>query len=356
MKKLLYLTKYEKEGASSRYRSFNYEIYLQKEFDLKYKPLFYEGYVKNLYSNKKNEKIKVFFCYLKRVLYLMKNKKKFDFVIIEKELFQYCPYFFERWLLKNINYIIDMDDNPKSKYFKYNLLKSIYGQKINKLVKYSKFTTVGNKWYFEEFREGNLKYLPTVIEKEKYYITKNKANKKIIIVWIGSPSTEKYLYLIKKPLENLSKKYNFTLRIIGGTQKIEGISCEILKWTEELESKLISESDIGIMPLYNGYFEKGKCGFKLIQYMASGLPVIASPSPANNEIIDQGINGYIAENIENWEKYLEKLIKFKELRIKFGENSRKKVEENYTYGITSKKLIELFNEDKTKKRKVNNGE
>lgn len=345
--KILILTNYYEEGPSSRYRSFNYKKYFLKNNIIpEYKPLFDNGYVKNLYSKNKNNKMKKIKNLIKRVIFLLKNKKKYDHIIIETEVVKFFPYFLEWLLLKGSSYSLDYDDNPNFTYKKNKVLNMIYGNKINQLAKNAKFVTVGNKWYYKEIKGSNLKYLPTVIDKDKYFVNVNKKNKKIVIVWIGSPSTEKYLELIKEPLKKISFKYDTELKLIGSNKKMDGINIKNIKWDEKTEIKEISNSDIGIMPLEDTYWEKGKCGFKLIQYMGCGLPVIASPAPANEEIIVREENGFIAKNEKEWYEYLEKLIEDNTLRKKMGRNSRKIVEDRYCYQVWGNRYAKMIREVK----------
>jgi glycosyltransferase involved in cell wall biosynthesis len=344
--KILFLPKYFEEGPSSRYRTFNYLVYFKKQgYDLNVKPLFYNGYVRDLYNNKKSF-FKILSSYIKRFIFLVTNKKKYDLLIIEKELFPFIPYFFEKMLLGNTSYTLDYDDAISAKYKNMKLFKFFYNQKINKLSKKSLFTTVGNYWYFKEIESNNLKYLPTVIDINNYKLQKLKTKNSLkpIIVWIGTPSTVKYLEILKDVFRKLSKEYDFILRVIGADYNISGVNVENLEWNKEKEFLYLVNSDIGIMPLYNEYWEYGKCGFKIIQYMASGLPVIATPLPANKEIIINNKTGFLATDEEQWYFYLKKMLKDKNLRKTMGVNSRKRIEEKYTYQIWNKKYLEYIDE------------
>lgn len=351
--KILFLTNYYREGPSSRYRSFNYKNFFEKMgIETDYKPLMYEGYVKSLYTGIKNSTLKKVICIIKRMLFVIFRKKKYDHIVIETELVKYLPYFIEKMLLKNISYSLDFDDNPKLQYVN----SKIYRNKIENLCNKAKFVTVGNSWYFKELKGENLEYLPTVIDIEKYNKKENyKNDKSIRIVWIGSKSTEFYLKIIQGVIVELSKKHNIIFKIIGGNLENSKINIEAVEWREETEVKNILESDIGIMPLNDTYLEKGKCGFKLIQYMACGLPVVASPAPANKEIILNNENGFIAYNENEWFYYLEKLIENADLRERLGNNARKRVEEYYCYQVWTEKYIELLKKNYPKnRRKIKN--
>lgn len=346
--KVLFLTKYYYEGPSSRYRSYNYKSFFEDEnIEVTYKPLFFDGYVTKLYKKEKNSKIEILFSFIKRFIFLIFKARQYNHIIIEKELFPYFPYWMEKILLLGKNYSLDFDDNPKYRYKKNKILNFIFGNKIDLLVSKAKFVTVGNKWYYEDFPNNNhLVYLPTVIDINKYdlsYKNQLKKDNNIRIVWIGSPSGEKNIEKISNVLKNLSKKYfNIILTLIGSNLSIEGVNVENIKWSEENEVKKLMESDIGIMPLEDGYWEKGKCGFKLIQYMACGLPVIANSVSANKEIIDNTENGFLVNSDEEWFKYLEILINDEQLRNSMGLLGRKKIEKKYSYQLIYKEYIEII--------------
>jgi len=134
-------------------------------------------------------------------------------------------------------------------------------------------------------------------------------------------------------------------KIIGSKYTIKDINLINITWTEENEVVEVSNSDIGIMPLEETIWEKGKCGLKLIQYMACGIPVVASPSPANIEIVDHGGNGYIANNNTEWYNYLETLITDFALRKRMGERARQKIESNYSYQIFGDKYCKIIQDN-----------
>jgi len=340
--KILFLPKYDTEGSSSRYRTYNYLPYFNTENNFIVKPLLYNGYVKDLHRQNVFilKIIRIFWCIISRILYVLFNKNKFDVLIIEKELIPYLPFLIERIILWKTKYSLDFDDADFLKYEKYKLLND----KVHLLSQNSLFTTVGNSWYFDFIKSDKLVYLPTVLDIYNYKMKMKIDNPPVIrIVWIGSFSTLKYLELVREPLRILSKSYNLELRIIGGHFDDDIINCESLAWNSDNEAQLINESDIGIMPQNDSSWEKGKCGFKLVQYMACGLPVIASPSPANNEIITQGINGFIAINQKDWIIYLKELITNLNLRKNIGKANREKIKEKYSYQIWGPKYVELVN-------------
>lgn len=343
--KILFLPKYNEQGASSRYRFYNFQPFFQANGIQPYfKPLLDGNYVINLYNNKKYT---VFFqkliSLLKRCVFLLSKNDNYDLIVIEKELFPNFPYFIEKFLLKGKSYALDFDDYIAISYKQNPYKRFFLENKIDKLARNAKFVTVGNHWYFDEIKSNNLVYLPTVISLSNYFNVKHEYQAKVItIVWIGSMITVMYLTLVVSVLKNLAKKYPIRLKIIGAYFEIEGIEVKCLPWRADTEIDEIICSDIGIMPLKDDLFTKGKCGFKLIQYMACGLPVIASALPANIEIVDDFIDGYIVKNEKEWYDSLEKLIVDESLRKKMGQAGRKKMETNYSYQVWGKRYCDLL--------------
>jgi glycosyltransferase involved in cell wall biosynthesis len=120
------------------------------------------------------------------------------------------------------------------------------------------------------------------------------------------------------------------------------IATDIRPWTEDREVDDILDFDVGIMPLRDGLWELGKCGYKLIQYMACGRPVVASPIGVNRQIVEHGVNGYLAATADEWVIALRTLRDDQGLRDKLGRNGRKKVEGHYCLQVTAPRLAELL--------------
>ena len=126
------------------------------------------------------------------------------------------------------------------------------------------------------------------------------------------------------------------------SEKIENIPVEVVDWDESTEVKNIKNMDIGIMPLVDGPWEKGKCGYKLIQYMACGIPVIASPVGVNKEIIEKSNSGFLADNDSEWIEYLNRLINSNQLRILMGSDGQLAVKNQYSLQSQSQRLAKLL--------------
>ena len=354
--KVIYLTKYSRNGASSRLRSYQFFPFLEKEgIDITVKPFFDEDYLNHLYSKKKIAKFKLAKYYFQRffVLFSITN---YDKVVIEKELFPYFFSWFEKLLyLLKVSYIVDYDDAIFHNYDLSNnkLIRFLLKNKIENVMKYSGCVLAGNNYLAEKANQSGAKKIivfPTVIDIEKYnsknYIT---TNDKIIIGWIGSPSTFKYVKKLSAVFEKLVNEIPFEIHIIGSNEKldIQG-SVHYLNWSESSEVALISNFDIGIMPLENTAWELGKCAYKLIQYMGCSLPVVASSIGMNKEVVDDGSNGYLVDNEKEWIEKLRILLNDSNLRKQFGKNGRRKVEQEYTLQNNVQKLISILKDGSTK--------
>ena len=130
--------------------------------------------------------------------------------------------------------------------------------------------------------------------------------------------------------------------VIGIDAQSLGLPMESVPWTEQTEVASVASFDIGIMPLVDESFERGKCGYKLIQYMACGLPVVASPVGVNRQIVEHGVNGFLAETPAQWEQALHTLLADAGLRQRMGSAGRRKVEAQYCLQVTGPKLASLL--------------
>jgi glycosyltransferase involved in cell wall biosynthesis len=339
---VIFFTKYDESGASSRLRIYQY--FAKNKHNIY--PLFDKRYINLLYSNSKLKYPMIVKAYYKRMLWLIKNKNKYLFVI-EKELFPWVPWFIEKYFLGNSNVIIDIDDAIFHKYdkgFTSFLLKNKYQNIFN----FAKYVIVGNE-YIREYAVNcgakNVSIYPTVISPSKYkYLTKRTENSIPIILWIGSPSTQKYLIDVMPFLIEIYKHHDYNFKVIGANieEYLNHPFVSVIKWSEKTEYDEINNSDIGIMPLPDNPFEKGKCGYKLIQYMSCSLPVIASPVGVNKKIITNGYNGYLCSDKKEWCDALIELLNNKEKRRIMGQNGYEIIKKEYSFEVYKKKYFDLI--------------
>jgi glycosyltransferase involved in cell wall biosynthesis len=204
----------------------------------------------------------------------------------------------------------------------------------------------GNEYLATASRQFNrsVTILPTSLRPGKYSIETEKPAKHIELVWIGSRSTRKYLDTGLPALENLAKSLpQIRLKIVADFDiKSERLSTIAVPWSEENEAFALSSAHIGIAPMPDNPWTRGKCGLKVLQYMAAGLPVVSSPAGVNGEIVEHGVTGFLADNAEAWQKAIEELINEPDLRRVMGEAGRKRVMEQYSVDITYSKMAKAL--------------
>lgn len=347
--KVLHLTKYSRKGASSRLRSYQYFPFLEENgITITIKPLFDDVYLDSLYNKNKQEPLLVLKYYIQRFLILF-SVFKYDKVVIEKELFPYFFSWFET-ILKclGVKYIVDYDD---AIFHNYDLSSNRFilfflKNKINNVMKNSQTVIAGNSYLAKRARESganNIIVIPTVIDINQYLVKDNYDTNQVVIGWIGTPYTLKYLKQLVPVFEELIKTYNCKIHIIG-TKEDLGISRNFVyfNWSEDNEVLLIRNFDIGIMPLDNTPWELGKCSYKLIQYMGCAIPVVASPVGMNVEVVDEKINGFLATTNEQWLQALTTLIENPAIREQYGKKGRQKVEKLYSLEQANPKYLKVL--------------
>jgi len=348
---VLFLTKYARNGASSRYRTYQYLPWLEQAgIDCQVMPLFDEAYLLHRYQSGRGQVRDVLRAFLRRLAALL-TARCFDLVVIEKEVLPYCPALPERcfgWL--GIPYAVDYDDALFHQYDQHNhrWVRRLLGQKIARVMRGAYLVTAGNAYLADYARRAGaarVEIVPTVIDLARYPWPNDArpTHQPLIIGWIGSPSTAKYLSAIAPALAAVCADGKGQVRLIGsGPVDLPGVPVEVLPWDEATEVSILQQFDVGIMPLPDEPWERGKCGFKLIQYMACGLPVVASPVGVNCEIVELGINGFLASTQADWEQALRKLQQDADLRQRMGQAGRKRVEECYSLQVTAPRLAEMI--------------
>ena len=334
--KIIYLTKYSINGASSRLRSFQYFPLLEKEnIDVTVRPFFDEAYLENFYSGKKPSIPKLLKFYFSRFFTLF-TIYKYDRVVIEKELFPYFFSWFEKlFYMLNIKYIVDYDDAIFHNYdMSSNKLISFFlKNKIANVMKNSHCVIAGNKYLAQKAKESGARkivLLPTVIDIDRYKTKERFSNLPIVIGWIGSPTTFKYIKKFEPIFLKLKKMFDVELHIVGAKEeKACAKEIKFIEWSEANEVDLITKFDIGVMPLENTPWELGKCSYKLIQYMGCGIPVVASAVGMNNDVVQDGKNGFLVNDDNQWIQRLCDLIIDKEMRISLGNFGRSMVIEKF---------------------------
>jgi len=280
----------------------------------------------------------------------VRSATNFDLVYLFREAALLGPAWFERKLAKRrVPIIFDFDDavfvaykSPSNGYLSY--LK--FPGKTSTSIRLSSHVMAGNEFlanYARQFNE-NVTIIPTTIDTEKYVVADRPVNgRPVTIGWSGSHSTVQHLDTVREHLRELSADEDFTLRVIGTPQyELDGVSVEAMNWNAATEIEDLQAIDIGIMPLPDDKWSKGKCGLKALQYMALGIPTICSPVGVNSTIIQDGENGFIASDKSEWIEKLKRLMHSPELRKQIGAAGRKTVEEKYSAVSQTPRVLQVF--------------
>lgn len=355
---LLMLTRYDALGASSRVRTLQYVPMLESEgVSVVVEPLLGDGYVSDLYAGKVSP-AKVLRSYLRRLETLL-SARSYDAIWVEKEVLPWLPAALERMMLpRRPALIVDYDDAVFHRYNQHNspLVRGLLGKKIDAVMRQADLVTAGNEYLAAYARcagSRRVEWLPTVVDLERYPPRGPAANQDAVVIgWIGSPTTAEYLYPLIPAMELLANRHRIRWLAIGARpDQVQGSLFEAREWREDAEAELLRELDIGIMPLPDEPFERGKCGYKLIQYMACGLPVVASPIGVNVDIVQPGINGALAGSTVEWVDALERMIAAPSLRQALGVAGREQVEQVYSLKAQAPRLLSMLYRAVAEKRR-----
>lgn len=348
--KVLFLTTGPDIVASSRARVYQYLTYLHKEnIKAKVIPFTSRTQAYKIINNIKRSPLdeicgKVYSCLnILRFLFLC---RRFDILFIQKII---LPSGLVNIIKKiNNNMVFDFDDaifltdryehNNNDKFLK----------RFNYILRNCKCVIAGNNFLKEKAVILNKKVyaLPTPVDTARFPAEREgrEVKNNIVIGWIGSPDSCGYLRGLRHVFEILARGYgNLEFEFIGADDFYKGQDKFTIKeWSFDREAGDLQNLDIGIMPLSDSEYARAKCGYKLLQYMSMGIPAVASPIGINCELIQDGVNGFLAGSQEEWKEKLDLLLKNSDLRLKIGRAGRKTVEQFYSYEIIAPKLIGVF--------------
>lgn len=349
---IVYFENFPFENAGYQYRSEKWcLIFKQSGFQVSIYTLFNDKVVFDEKFESKYTSV-VHFLILWKRFYQIISSMKFESVVVRRELlFQndYGNLFFEKLLLKiHPNAILDFDDDlsaaknqPKKITNWYGKLMQENGDKFNESLKLYKHFIVASDHLKQRVLEQNKNFsesyicvIPTCVDYDKYPSKKYSIDiDKINFGWIGGAHNYFLLDQLIPLLEKLSSTFQFKLLVIGDGkyERKTSFSIENRIWNLKTEVKDLMDIDIGLMPLDSSERSKGKGGFKLIQYMGLGIVSVASRITINEQIVDDGVNSFLAESTEDWEKILVKILQKKIDLKEMGAKARKKIERNFTF-------------------------
>lgn len=333
--KILFLTIGSKDIASSRVRVYGYLPFL-KGRALPYKIISFTSRAKERRILRMKEdalwqRVAELFYKITAVTRLLASSKNYDVIFVQKVILPKPVWDLLRALNRRI--VFDFDD-------------AIYLYKdITYLLKDAAVVLVSNR----SLKEFASRYSKNVYELVSPVSIKKEASSKretgVTLGWMGSPETSRYLYPLMPVFKELKEKFrNLKIEFTGSRKdkNFDSLNITMRDWSLEGEKAHFECANIGIMPLENDEWSRSKAGYKLLLYMSKGLPCVASPVGINNEIIKDGVSGYLAEAPEEWSKKLSMLIEDRALREKLGREALKKVEKFYSYEVCAPRMLNIL--------------
>lgn len=196
--------------------------------------------------------------------------------------------------------------------------------------------------YARQFAPG-VSVVPTTIDTDIYVPPPAKRAPGMVIGWSGSYSTGPYLELLRSVLQRLARRFHFRVVVVGARgYKVDGVDVEVRPWRMESELTDLGEFDVGVMPLPDAAWERGKCGLKALQYMALAIPAVVSPVGVNRRIVIHGENGLLASTEAEWETALGQLLSDASLRRRLGQAGRATVERDFSARVHAPRVADIF--------------
>jgi glycosyltransferase involved in cell wall biosynthesis len=348
-KTILLLPRYTATGPSSRLRMGQFVPLLEAAgATVRSAPFFDDAYLAGFFAQGRQSRAAGLRGYARRMRLLATARA--DMAWVERELFPFLPGAFERALAwRGIPYVVDMDDAVFHRYDERAgaLVRRLLGRKLDPLMRGAAGATMGNPYlvdYAQRLGTRRVVEVPTVIDPGRYPVLPPPAGPRLRLGWIGTPANAAYLGIVAQALRRIGPSVPVTLVTIGAPALPDlPVPQEAHPWSEESEATLLSGIDVGVMPLEDNRYERGKCGYKLIQYMAAGRAVIGSPVGVNAQIVTPEC-GLLATSVEQWANAIVALGRDPERRAAMGRAGRARVERHYARDVAGARLVRLFAE------------
>jgi len=271
-----------------------------------------------------------------------------DLTVVHRKLFRVVDFL---RLVRSVRggggrLVYDLDDavmyRPPGRKRQWSLLRRL---RFARIVRQASLFLPGNRYLAEQAPQRvTSAILPTPVDTSRYAPREEVPERGRTVVWIGTRATLRYLHGIAAPLAELGRRRrDLVLRVIGPPPgELPGVTVEHSPWTEETEAARIAEADVGVLPLTDDAWSRGKCAFKALQYMAAGLPVVASPVGMNRRVVESGVSGYLARADSEWVSFLERILDGPVLREAMGKAGRRRAEERYDLAVLGRRLARLL--------------
>jgi len=352
--RVLFLVQYPRQAPSPRYRVYQLVPWLEEAgIECDVEPLIGENdYTAARSAGKYFDKSRMLVGGFARRVSALLRARKYDLVYVLKGAFPYGPPIIEQLLrTSNVPVIFDFDDaiHIHKKSVSHRLLDYLKStRRVGQVATLASRVVVPNEFLADFAREFNsaVTVVPEAENTERFVSrTPHENGSKVVIGWVGSSSTAKYLTLIEEALRTVCDRFpNVVLRVIGGKFEAEGVRTELVDWNFDQEVQQFHDLDIGIMPLPLEEWSKGKSGCKLRQYMAAGVPGVGTAIGYNLELVEHGHTGFLATSQDEWVDCLSTLIERPEFRNAIADAARRDVEQRFAINVIGPKLEAVIRE------------
>jgi len=355
--RVLVLSPIPVEGAGCRFRIGQFIPYLHGQgFDVTLSSLYTPEFFRLVYRPGHYARKAVGFARLALTrLTSLHEVNRFDLVFTYREIFPIGPAVIERFLTspRRPPLVFDFDDAiflPSVSDANRLIAALKFPAKVNSIIRRSAHVIAGNDFLASHARQRTdaVTVIPTCVDTSLFVpraaapadTEAQAAGRLPVIGWIGSPTTTGYIRALAPALRRVGARHQFVLRISGAGEALQmpGVRVDNVPWSLAREVDLFNACDIGVYPLADDEWSKGKCGLKAIAFMACGVPVIASAVGVNSQIIQDGASGLLATTEEDWVAKLELLLTDRHLRRRLATAGRRVVEERYSLTVNAPKL------------------
>ena len=354
MRRVLAISPIPEEGAGCRFRIAQFVPYLKTVgYDVEISPFFSSEFFQLVYRpGHYLQKTRAFAALALKRLQSIRHIERYDLIFLYREAFPIGPAWIEQWLSRPgcPPIVYDFDDAvflPNVSEANRMISSLKYPQKIPSIVRASTHVVAGNDFLAEFARRYNssVETIPTCVDTDRFAPRANAVpSDPLTVGWIGSPTTGTYLQMLSPVFEQVFARTPFQVKVSGASADVRfgRVPTRNVPWSLADEVALFNTCDIGVYPLTDDEWSRGKCGFKAIQFMACGVPVVASAVGVNREIIDDGVNGFLASTEEEWVTKVSRLIEDRRLRARFAAAGRKTIEERYSLHVNAPKLASVL--------------
>ena len=357
--RVLALSPIPEEGAGCRFRVAQFIPYLRSVgIDVTLRSLFDVDFFRLVYKHGHYvRKASLFTALSLRYLSSLRDARSFDAILIYREIFPIGPAVIERLLGAGDRppIVFDFDDAiflPSVSDANRSILPLKAPGKVATIIRHSDRVIAGNAFlasYARRFSDA-VTVIPTVVDTTRFvprlgaFSGNGAAGRQVVVGWIGSPTTASYIRALAPVLQRAGERHRFVLRVSGAGEPLDvpGVAIEQPPWALDREVELFNTCDIGVYPLADDEWSRGKCGFKAIEFMACGVPVVASAVGVNREIIEDGVNGFLASNDDEWVEKLGRLLEDPALRRRFGQAGRQTIEDRYSLHAHAPALAQVI--------------